>query len=127
MIFIPPEGAEVKYDPLALRRSSPNPFILARAVEVMAVSPDLFDITYYSIDPRFYRNHDEISTRDLLFRRTTLDIGGSPDLPKYDPNVFGVFDQWAWAHDLRPEALLPRDIGSSYTPVGKPTRRTMVC
>ena len=118
--FIPPEGAEVKYDPLAWRIDASNHFILARAVEVMAVSPDLFDITYYSIDPRFYRNHDEISTRDLLFRRTTLDIGGSPDLPKYDPNIFGVLDQWVWANNLGQDGdiILPDDIGSSYTPVG---------
>ena len=114
--FLPPPSVESKYDPLAWRDGAANPFIDARIVEVMAISPDLFDLTYYSIDPRFYKNHDDMSDPGLLFRTTTLDLGGSSDLPRYDPNIFGVFDQWAWANDLGQGT--PPDIGSSYRPVG---------
>ena len=108
-----------KYDPLVLRDSA-NPFIETRLMEIMAVSPDLFDITYYSIDPRFYKNHADISTEDLEFRRTTLDIGGNSNIG-YPSNIFGVFDQWAWANNpgAAVEMPLPGIISSSYTPVGR--------
>lgn len=119
--FLPPEGLEVstyKYDPLIWRIDRPTD---ARIMEVMAISPDLFDITYYSIDPQFYMNHSDISDPNLEFRRMTLDLGARFNAAttfEYPPNSFGVFDQWAWAND-HSRSLHIEGIPSSYNPVGR--------
>ena len=114
--FLPPDGlavSENKFDPLVSQRNS-----RARLIEIMAISPDLFDITYYSIDPRFYINHSDISNPQLEFRRMTLDIGGSSDIAHYPPDSFGVIDQWAFANDLS-KSIHTQGIASGYRPVGR--------
>ena len=125
--FLPQEGLEVstyKYDPL-IWRDSVDGLTDARMMEVMAISPDLFDITYYSIDPQFYKNHSDISSPDLEFRRMTLDLGARFNATafEYPPNSFGVLDQWAWANDPS-KSLHPEGIPSSYKPVGQVSAAT---
>lgn len=88
----------------------------ARMLEVLAVAPDLFDITYYSIDPQFYLNY--IAFIEGSFFRTyrfVRDFGArinSPDPSYREP--FGVFDQIHWANNgttLNP-ALFPPPLPS---------------
>ncbi|MCB0394043.1 MAG: Tad domain-containing protein [Bdellovibrionales bacterium] len=45
------------YDPLAFDYSGANQAEPLRRMETAAIAPDVFDITYYSIDPNFYTNY----------------------------------------------------------------------
>jgi hypothetical protein len=49
-----------------------------RKAEITAVAPDLFDVTYYSIDPRYYKAYSEQGIGTGLQRFANL---GPPDLP----------------------------------------------
>jgi len=50
---------EPEYDPLALNNDNPtNPKnTLMRDLEISAIAPNQFDLTYYSIDPNFYQTY----------------------------------------------------------------------
>ena len=119
--LIPPDitTSEEKYDPLIWRKNVTTGLIdgvtVGRILEVMAISPDLFDITYYSIDPQFYINHHNISDSKLLFMRLTLDFGARPG-DRYNPAMFGVLNQWEWMNDLNKSIIKPADF--YYSPVG---------
>jgi hypothetical protein len=56
-------------EPNTFNASKPVPWI--RNFELAAVAPDLFDVTYYSIEPHFYKAHGT---------RTTQRNGGAPVL-----------------------------------------------
>ena len=73
----------------------------ARMLEVLAVAPDLFDITYYSIDPQFYLNYIAF-IGDNFFQNHPFvrDFGARINSP--DPSYlegFGVFDQIHWINN----------------------------
>lgn len=43
-----------------------------RDLEVLAIAPDLFDMTYYSIEPDFYRNYYQTLKKDYLSKNPGL-------------------------------------------------------
>ncbi len=75
---------------------SKNEAPLVRTYEIAAVAPDLFDITYYSIEPNFYTNYlskiDAVKNR--IFAETNIllrgDLGSRPNSPL---EGFSVQDQ----------------------------------
>lgn len=88
----PTTGDVLAYDPND-PPTQPKPEVtLVRQAELSAVSPDLFDITYYSIDPNFYQNYwqkgvDSGKYADLapirgLPARAISDIGSRLDNPQ---------------------------------------------
>ncbi len=91
------------YDPLAWPwEDPPNPDTEApkpRIFEILAVAPDLFDITYYSIDPQFHKNHRKSieMNPDIKHVKRAIDLGDRPGNNNYEG--FNVFDQWAWMHN----------------------------
>ena len=105
------EDPEYLYDPLAWPLEDPNnpdPRTEARKpriFEILAVAPDLFDITYYSIDPQFHKNHRKSieMNPDIKHVKRAIDLGDRPGNDNYEG--FNVFDQWAWMHDPSHEGL----------------------
>jgi hypothetical protein len=72
-----------------------------RALEVAAISPDLFDMTYYSIEPDFYRNYvvrlDKRPDRGSTFIRG--DLGARKLSGDQKLREFGIKDQIALIKD----------------------------
>ncbi len=96
-----------QYDPLAWDPINQDPKAEApksRVFEVLSVAPDLFDITYYSIDPQFHKNHSNLIDLNLKFVTRAIDLGNKPG-SQYDG--FNVLDQWAWMHDIYQGGILP--------------------
>ena len=104
------EDPSYQYDPFAWDNSDPDPSAVTasppRVFEVLAVAPDLFDITYYSIDPQFLKNHAHlmnVDNEDIKFISRVIDLGSRSN-STYDR--FTVFDQWAWMKDSGHRDLL---------------------
>ncbi|MCB0386168.1 MAG: hypothetical protein KDD43_12310, partial [Bdellovibrionales bacterium] len=62
-------------DPLAWNRKLNNGNIRPRMYEIAAIAPDLFDITYYSIDPNYWGNYGS------RIERARQALGLPEDLP----------------------------------------------
>ena len=81
-----------------------------RPFEIAAVAPDLFDMTYYSIDPRYHRYYFSPratnSSGGLSGIQPIFDIGSSKDGFTYGPVVssvgFGVREQIELASNADP-------------------------
>ncbi|NJL25351.1 MAG: hypothetical protein HC902_09340 [Calothrix sp. SM1_5_4] len=72
-----------------------------RNMEIAAISPDLFDITYYSIEPNFTKNyHEKLQARKGEFQ-ISADVPVRPDLGHQGSAVpvFSVQEQMALASE----------------------------
>lgn len=78
----------------------------ARVLEVLAVAPDLFDITYYSIDPQFFSNYQAFIQGDF-WREAPRDFGARLNGASPYTDAFAVFDQIYWANGQVREAMYP--------------------
>lgn len=82
---IPAHGDPLLFDPMAPpdRALNEYPFEVWRRAEVAAIAPDLFDATYYSIDPAYYQNYH---VRHLATpqRFTLMPLFGQPVTPISD-------------------------------------------
>lgn len=73
-----------------------------RLAEIAAIAPDLFDLSYYSIDPDFYNNYFEKIERHIASPRSGFnsqnkllgDLGSRFEIPGFpDAKKFNIFDQ----------------------------------
>lgn len=101
-------GDSLAWDPFASQSQKPQGTLeMIRRAEVAAIAPDLFDVTYYSIEPNYWANFHQynqqlmrfpaMSGRKVLGRnvRPMPDLGGRNAHPELQP--FSVKDQIAVA------------------------------
>jgi hypothetical protein len=77
------------FDPLAFDFSGGNSAEFIRRMETAAVAPDVFDITYYSIDPSFFNNYSQnfVGSQPA---RYNFDFGPQPRSPNSVITQIGV-------------------------------------
>ncbi len=62
-----------------------SPSFRLRQIEMAAVAPDLFDVTYYSVEPDYYKNYLKEQLEHSLFDRVRpiSDLGSHLELPDF--------------------------------------------
>lgn len=93
----PPEF-EADADSLVRTNGSPLPADNMRKMEETAIAPDLFDITYYSIEARYADNY--FNPTQPNFRSSISEF--YPDLGSQNRNPYNVFNQMQTAQSVVP-------------------------
>lgn len=93
--FNTPSADVLAWTPAVPGQTPPKNPPWIRVFEVASVSPDLFDVAYYSIDPEFFENYIDQSAQNFFGAgiKPRPDLGHREDFPDF--NKFSVLKQIA--------------------------------
>lgn len=95
---------EADADSLVKTNGSPYPADTMRKMEEAAIAPDLFDITYYSIEARYSDNYANSTLDNFQSSLLQSPTDFYPDLGSQNRNPYSVFNQMQTAQTVLPLA-----------------------
>jgi hypothetical protein len=112
---IPVTGDPLAWDTLSADTKKPSPRVTnVRQAELLAVAPDLYDVTYYSIDPNYASNYKVLNSTGARFSDLGSMFGNQISVPpdlggrnKSDLDAFGVGNQIQDANSASGNGLDP--------------------